>query len=195
MQEWKSKLQKINPPVKWLIGFIIILLSLAFLFAPDASPAPKLGKVSFKTTSDARIYFHNLRSFYYSIDATSKKPMQIYSLRRRQKNLDSLSLQFDIIQNPGSNQAFIYSALGTGFEHIDSAFVTVEKSKESTYYSNLRATDHYKLARLVYKALEENRKVYLMSAKDTVVNLYNSEQSAINAEITLEDYFKLIYKN
>ncbi len=183
-----------NPPVKWLLVFVGVVLFLSFLFAPGKTPV-NWSEIDFSTTSDARLYFHNVRSFYYHLDATSKKPMRIYSLRRRTPEDDSLSLQFNIVQHPNNDQAYIYASLGKAFKHIDSASVVFTKGLAKEPFYRLKAENHYRIAAKVYQSLEQENPVYLVHRQDTLANLYDLKQSQINAEITLEDYFKLTHKH
>ena len=190
---WWEKFRQLNPPVKWLLGFIFGVLVLAFAFAPRPQPVD-ISKISFNTTSDSRLYFQNIRSFYYNIDALSKKPMIIYKLKRRKAAEDSMSLQFSIIQHPLTDNAFAYAELGGNWKQYDSLYVEFTSFK-GELLGHLSSEAHYRIAAKVYSSLLEGKPVYLLSANDTLRQLYTNEQARINAEITLEDFFRLTNKN
>lgn len=190
---WWRKFRRLNPPVQWLVGFITLILVLAFLFAPEPKPV-NFKEISFSTTSDSRLYFQNIRSFYYQIDAFSKKPMIIYSLKRRTLQQDSGSLQFSIIRHPHSNAAYAYAEPGPDFQQYDSLYVTFRAYKQEPLWQ-INSETHYRIAAKVYSSLLNEQAIFILSGNDTLKQLYTDRQTSLNARVTLEDYFKLTNKN
>lgn len=182
-----------NPAVKALLIFIFGLLTLSFLFAPRPKPVDYT-LVNFDTSADSRIYFNNIRSYYYRIDGQSKKPMVIYRLKKRSAALDSSSLQFNIILNPQADQAFAFAKLGANFEQYDSLKVKFIDYQVNSL-SNMNSEDHYQLAAKVYSSLLKNQKIHLIHRSDTLKRLYADKVAQLSVETTLEDYFKLVNKN
>lgn len=193
MKNWLKNISKMNPAAKALLIFVFGILFLAFAFAPKPKPID-LNVVSFETTADSRIYFHNVRSFYYHLDARSKKPMRIFSLRRRTAENDSLSLQFNIVQNPSTDESFVFAQAGEGFKQYDSLLVGFSGGMKSEKLGAASAEDHYRVAAKVLSALNNDENVFLLNNTDTLKTLYKENQTRINVEITLDDYFKLINK-
>lgn len=191
--KWWKKFRRLNPPVQWLFVFIISILILALAFAPRPKPID-YNRINFTTTADSRLYFQNMRSFYYNIDTRSKKPMIIYRLKRRTPAQDALGLQFSIVQHPLAGNAYAYSELGQSWKQYDSLYVEFSTfSKEKL--GNLNSEDHYRIAAKVFSSILQDEPVYLVSKKDTLTQLYADEQLRLNAEVTLEDFFKLTNKN
>lgn len=191
--KWWKKFRRLNPPVQWLFVFIVCILILALAFAPSPKPID-YNQVNFTTTSDSRLYFQNMRSFYYNMDTRSKKPMIIYRLKRRKPETDARGLQFSIVQHPLAGNAYAYAELGEKWKQYDSLHVAfLNYSRE--VLGNLNSEDHYRIAAKVFSSLLDNEAVFLVSRTDTLTELYADEQLRLNAEITLEDFFKLTNKN
>jgi len=189
-----KKFQGMSPPAKWLLAFVGVSLTLAFLFAPEPQPVD-YEAVSFKTTSDSRLYFNNVRSYFYKIDRFSKKPMNIFRLKRRVPERDSLSINFSIAHYPGAEQAFIIVEPGMAYEQCDSLVVKFDKYPDSEPLKLINGEQQYKVAAKVYSSLLEEGGIFLCCGTDTLQRLYQDKSSQLDAEIVLEDYFKLTLKN
>lgn len=194
MQKILKKLKKMSPPVKWLFGFIAFSVALSILTAPQKKPV-NFEELSFETSSDSRIYFHNVRSYYYNIDRLSKAPMEIFKLKRRSAYRDSMSLNFDIIRAPAMDQAFIYTEVGSSFKQCDSLVVKFSKYPEIEPLKLLNAEGSFRLAAKVYSSILEEEEIFLCCGNDTLQKLYEDKSSELDAEIVLEDYFRLTRKN
>jgi hypothetical protein len=193
MKNWLKKITKINPAAKALLLFVFSVLFLAFVFAPTPRPID-LNEVSFETTADSRIYFHNVRSFYYHIDARSKKPMRIYRLRKRTPENDSLTLQFNIVQHPSTDESFVFAQAGKSFKQYDNLSVSFSGIDGREDLENINAIDHYRIAAKVIRSFDKGESIFLLSNADTLKTLYQENQNRLNVETILEDYFRLINK-
>ncbi len=194
MSKILKKFEALNPLVKALLAFIILSLSLAFLFAPEPQPVD-YQDIDFETTSDSRIYFNNVRSFYYHIDRRSKRPMEIYRLKRRIPERDSLGINFAIAHYPGGEQAFIVLEKGSTLEYCDSLQVHFEAYPLIQSLSLLNGEEQYQFAAKVYTSLLEKKEVLLYCGQDSLKALYANRADRLDAEIVLEDYFRLVGKN
>lgn len=177
-----------------MLTFMITTLSLAFLFAPEAREV-NYEEVSFKTTSDSRLYFNNVRSYYYKIDRFSKKPMEIFRLKRRSAERDSFSLNFAMAHYPGGENAFITLEIGRAFEQCDSLYVKFEKYPDPEPLKLIDGEQQFKVAAKVYSSIIAEQAIYLYCGQDSLKQLYTDKASELDAEIVLEDYFKLTLKN
>ncbi len=189
---------KISPPAKWLIAFIIIVLGLSFLFAPRPHPIV-LTEISFTTTSSSRLYFKNVRSYYYNIYPREKPPFTIYRLKRRIRDTNQAYLQFMIIDNQSADEAYIYAESSPVFKQYDSLAVFIPNVKDTTdrlaFLSTMISEDHYLFAGVVFTKLLRGEKVFLMNKSDTLTELFTGKKELRNASTVLEDYFKLVNKN
>lgn len=190
IQKWK----KVNPAARALFLFVVLLLGLSFLFAPQPKPVD-YRQVSFATSADARLYFHNVRSFYYAVDSRSKTPMVIYRLKRRNAAEESSSLQFAIVQHPHTDEAFPFVELGNTLKQYPHLAVHFSKYGVTKPLSKLNAQEHYAIAALTYSSFLAESAVLLLDQTDTIGPLYRDKELRRNASVTLDDYFTLIGKN
>lgn len=193
-----QKFKNLNPPVKWLLAFIAILLGFSFLFAPRPQPVD-WSKVNFGTTSSSVLYFKNVRSYYYHIFEREKAPFVLYRLKRSSRDSTKPELHFMIIENRSANEAYIYAEQSTALEKKDSVKLLLPAGEnyqeEAIPLKHLNNEGHFKLAAKVYARLLNNEQIYLLSRKDTVRSLYADKRKRIDTETVLEDYFKLVNKN
>lgn len=183
--------------MKWLIAFIVILLGLSFLFAPEPRPVD-LGSIGFETNSSSRMYFHNVRSYYYDIYEREKAPFILYRNKRRSRDTAKADLQFMIVENASAGEAYIFAEANPELERYDSLAVALSETEdepfEKIYIRDINNEGHYRLAAKVYARLLVNEQIHLMSRNDTIRELYVDKREELAAETTLEDYFKLVNK-
>lgn len=195
MQNWWKKYSALNPPARWVIQFMLLALSLSFIFAPELKAPALEEEPRFDTRSDSRLYFHNVRSFYYNIDARSKAPMIIYRLKRRSAQRDSVNLSFDLIQAPQSEQAFLFAQLGAGFGKLAHGLIAFGDELSPEPLQKMNSEDHYRLGLKVYQQLQKEEAIWLLNASDTVAALYADPAARLDAVTVLEDFFRLTRKN
>lgn len=194
MKKYWLKFRSLSLPLQWFSYFLVCILIMAIVFAPENKPV-NYQEVSFKTSADSRLYFNNIRSYFYNRDIRSKAPASIYSLKRRIPERDSLGLNFDIVHYPGAEEAYIFASAGRAFEQYDSLYVLFDKYPEGEILTGIRSEGHFRIAAKTYSSILGNQAVYLASSQDTIIQLFTSKASLLDAEITLEDYFKLTLKN
>ena len=192
--KWWLKYKSLPVLWRWFLQFLVLMLIIAFIFAPKKRPIDYTD-ISFDSTANSRLYFHNVRSFFYRIDIRSKAPMLIYQLKRRIPERDSLNLNFDIIRQSAADEAFIFSHLGSHFKDLDSISLNFSAFADREELSNLRNEDHFRIAAKTYTSFIKEEPIFLMRGSDTIQELFSDRAAFIDAEITLEDYFKLVQKN
>lgn len=195
MKKYWEKFRALPLPAQWLVYFVLGLLILSFLFAPEVKPVD-YRDISFSTTADSRLYFNNIRSYYYHIDNRSKAPTAIYNLKRRSPERDSTNLNFSIIHYPGAEEVFIFSALGKAYEQYENLKVSfIKYPNEAERLNGIDREGHFRIAAKSYSSILDNQAVFLLNGSDTICQLFADKASLLDAEITLEDYFKLTLKN
>ena len=191
-----KKLSKINPPVLWFWVFVVALLGLSFLFAPTAKLL-NLHEIRFTTTSSSILYFKNIRSYFYEVDA-DRKPLLVYRLKSRTSSTVERPLDFSIVSNPLSNEAYIYLETNSKFKQSlkPSVFMVKENSDTLLYadVTKMNNEQHFDMAASIYLSLLSDEDIYLTTSERSRIKLFEDDHSRQNAEIVLEDYFKLVNK-
>lgn len=120
--------------------------------------------------------------------------MIIYRSKRRRAELDSVSLQFALVQHPHRDEAYAIVEPGEAYKQYP-ALVVLYDSFPADTIQLLDREGHYKIAAKVYSSLIKEEAIFLASEADTLRELYQDKRSELSALSTLEDYFKLINKN
>jgi len=194
MQKIWEKWQALIPPLRWLLVFVVLAFGAAFFFAPKAKVV-NYQELSYATSSDSRLYFNNIRSYYYHIDNLSKKPMEILRLKRLGSERDQGNLNFALIRYPAGDQYFVLAEPGSDFEQCDSLRLVFSEYPDSELHRLSNAEIHFEIAAKVYSSLIKQESIYLCCGRDTLKQLYQDQAERLDAEIALEDYFKLTLKN
>ena len=194
MNSFRARWQKVNPALRYMLLVVGILMGLAFLFPPEEQPLD-LSTARYGTTSDKRLYFQNVRSYYYHQDRQSKEPMVIYRLKKRSAALDSVSLPLDIVQNPQQGSAFLQIKPGAAYPAVDSLQICFSDSLQPAWlHEEMSWQEHFRLGGKVYAALENEFAVYLTAQGDTLGRPYARAKNRQNALTVLDDFFNLIQK-
>lgn len=194
MQYIREKVKNMPLLAKALLAFISIVLGLSFLFAPQPKPV-SIYDISFATTSSSKLYFKNVRSYYYDIIHDNKSRFTFYKLKRRSRDTLTPLVQFEIIDNPLADEAYLYAKINPLNRDSLKLVTTHLDSIVKVKLSLMNNEAYYKLGAIVYRALIHNNPVYLTDGNDTIKQLYTTKLENLNAEIVLEDYFKLVSKN
>ncbi len=195
IQHIKSKWREIPLPGRWLLIFLTVVLGLSFLFQPPPKPID-LQEISFATHSSSRIYFHNVRSYYYDIFPKEKPPFVIYRLKRRLRENGRPLLQFAIIQNLAAEEAYIFAEAENDsvFEKAKVVFYQQNSVNDTVDLARMNNEKHFILAAKTYRALLRDEQMRWLRGSEQV-GFLESKKARRNALTILEDYFKLIGKN
>lgn len=194
MQNFWRKWHALNPPVRWLIYFILIVITLSLVFAPEPRKV-NYEEVNFATISSSRMYFKNVRSYYYDINPREKAPFILYRFKRRLDDSLAYHLPFMIIENPFAEEAYIYAEQEYAIAELKNPAVSVEAASQIHNLKEINNEQHLQLAAQVYNSLLSDEQIWLLDGRDTIAELYEDKVARSNAEMVLEDYFKLTNKN
>lgn len=190
----RKKWNNSNPASRYLLLALGGLGTLAFLFPPEAQPQDRTTP-RYSSSSDKRMYFQNMRSFYYHQDRKSKQPMVIYRLKKRTAALDSVTLPLDIIQHSQQGSAFLRVQAGQAYRSSDSLQVCFSDSLAAAWlHSSMSWQEHFELGGKIYTALENEIAVHLRAGGDTLGQPFGQTKNRRNALIILEDFFNLLQK-
>lgn len=183
------------PPVRWLLWFVVVVLTLSFIFAPEPKPV-NWDKFEAHTTSDSRLYFNNIRSFYYHRYPEERPPMILYRLKNRVNDTTHVQLHFTIVQNILTDEAFTVAEWQNLPESKENMRLMAYTQKDTVTLplNNLNARGEYQLAQVVYTTLQEEGQLYLAHKNDSIAGLLHTPKQRETVETVLRDYFKLIQK-
>lgn len=150
------------------------------------------GKKHFHTTAPSRLFFKNMRSFYYQAEETPEK-MDRYQLRKIQKDSDDLIFIPVILDNWLEDEAYI--RVQPNFEYPSGDTLTIYWSagrQEGTYtLSAAQNQDHYDFAKQLYESLLAGHQLWMLDEDRQKLLVFTDQADRANYITTLRDYYKL----
>lgn len=181
-------------PLRWFLLVMTGLFGLAFLF-PPAPTRLDLTTPRARTTSDKRLYFQNVRSYYYRRDTRSKAPMEIYRLKDVPPQWPALALRPRLVLHPVQQRAFVSWVPGKACKQRDTIIVSFPNAQQRfIWHPQLTWRQQFGLAGRVYGALKQNQKIAFQSKIDTLDPVAPGQASRQALEVILKDYFNLLAK-
>lgn len=175
----------------WLLAMIFLII----LTLPDERP-DKFDSISFNTTQSSKLFFRNVRSYYYQSREEAGGTMEAFRLNSRNKDTLYPSLNFTIYMVWDANLAFIrLDTHNTVYRHYSSLLLEDPNvgSVDTLALPQADNDSQYLFAKTVYKALDSEMKLFLKSPnKEKVISPHDKDGSSIKT--ILYDYFRLIGK-
>jgi hypothetical protein len=181
VQYWK----KIRPPVRWMLLFFLGWITLVIALSPKV-PAQDLYETNFSYTQSAKLYFHNMRSFYFLSDTYR-------GFRRHQiKKLRNIKtpLSFVILENVQAEEVYIFPEidsvwLNASIEFADGTTMILKESDREYYH---------RLATRFFIHLDNREAILITARNGEMWSVYEDEYLRRGLETVLFDYFRLLGK-
>lgn len=179
MNWWRN----VVPPVRWMIYLFSGIIILSMVFAPEPSPADYLTP-NFSYTSSAKLYFHNVRSFYYQRTNEDAAGFYRYTLKKQLEQERNLPIQLSILDNWRNDEVYMHVDFDTTLRtlHIDTNVIDVKS------FNNI---EMHQIAASLFIALS-NDDVVKAVYSDSSTYEYNKNKDRSPLETILFDYFKLL---
>ena len=190
MRAFSLWFMNLNPPVRWLIYFVVVIMGLSFLFAPTPRKV-HWGEISFHTESSAELYFHNMRSYYYHINEREKAPFTLYRFKKGGSGI----LNFVIVENRLADEAYIFSEWQDSLLPVGQARVYFGgDSIAEAGFAKFTNEDHFRFAARCYQELLKDGDIRLYYGDRMIPGFFEQPEYRKRALSVLEDYFKLVGK-
>lgn len=174
---------------KWMVLIVIGLLSLAILF-PQQKKAYDLHDLSFDVQQNSALFFKNTRASKYVLHEMNDAGFNIYRQEIDPKADTISTLNFSIVHNWRSDEAYIIAepnALLAGADSLKISSVT----DTFFYYRQMDSEAHYHFAASIFEAILEGKDLTFLPGGD---NIFGPEKCKKANRRVLEDYFRLVYK-
>ncbi len=170
----------------------MLMIIFIILSQPDSRPS-KFDEISFNTTESAELYFKNVRSFYYNLDAEGEGTLNAYRLSALYEDTLTLGVRFIIYDHWRQNLAFI--RVDTNYYNLSQTPYLLSASAKGNLDSisipNQYNESQYMFARDIFFAARQRNRIGFPNKTDT---LWLAESDLANIKKTLRDYFKLVGK-
>jgi hypothetical protein len=181
MEKLLNRWNSLNPPVRWMIYFFSFWIFMSILLSPKA-PEKDLMALNFKYTQSGKMYFHNIRSFYYTRD--NYRGFQRYQLKKLEKT--DVPLNFVLLENLASEELFIAPMIDSNWLHSE-VFIASD-----TVFELLNSNRDYMhtLAAHIFLALENGEDVRLRNRAGETWSMQEDVYIRKGIETVLFDYFR-----
>lgn len=177
-----------NRLTKVFVGSIILLVAFVVLTAPEVKKV-KRALADFHVNASDRLYFKNLRQFYYQSSMTKEQQFEVFVLKRSGGE-QRTPLRFKILNNWRMDEAYIMLS-DTG--DVVSGGIMLDNGRSEWQLSDLDAEGHLQLAMDLFEHLqEENMRCFYEHPEYGRREIWNEKQERQEALTVLRDYFKLI---
>lgn len=176
---------KLTSLQKWFLIWFAGMVGFCYITYPTYSPI-KSSAYSAHVIADRRIYFMNLRRYYYEEETDSASNFRLYNLKKWPQTKEDTLFRFILIDNWLQDEMYIMPKVNDA--HKTARLLTDEKS---LLLENSNAEQWHKIAITCYLALNENKKVFLADGA-TKIELFTTNETKKAALTVLEDYLKLV---
>lgn len=176
---WKHK---VSPPIRWMVYLFAAMFSLSLMFAPEVR-SKDYAQTDFTYHSSAKLYFHNVRSYYYYRDEEEKAGFYRYELKK-QRMIDSL-LPFGLflLDNWRSSEVYIWLNPDSTITHIK-----IDSTTFST--QTLNREKMHLMAASIYQALLNDQSIFAKTQEGPYVEILTDRKEQKALETILFDYFR-----
>jgi len=177
--------------IHWFFIWLGVMFLLVIVTQPDQRP-DKLKAEGFATTQSSRMYFQNIRSFYYLKSEEGGGMLEAYRLKSLFETTEAPVIPFVIYQNTLTSEAYI---------RVDTAFVDPRYRQIQIEMDTMRMVlpfpdadqeSQYEFGKVVYKVLRDDGSLSFLSEEGEEIPVSGQQKTQI--KMTLTDYFRLLDK-
>jgi len=188
----------LTPELKRIMKiFFLASLGIVFLFSffneyrADNSGDDKDSRI----TASSKLYFKNVRQFYYDIEKNEEAKLDIYRLDKRLKDKNLLFINLSIIISRLKDKAYIYVEPCPILQNLDPISIKwTDKvlQKEGTLAFKLGdRTSHLRLVEELYPLIKDGTE-FEVETNQQWKSILVSEKERYVFKVTAEDYFRLV---
>lgn len=178
-----------NKLTKIFIVSVLALIVFMFMTAPDVKRINR-NKIDFHVNASDRLFFKNLRQYYYVSAPTKNGQFDAFALKKEMEDA-SAHLRFKIINNWRMDEAYIF--LSDTNDQVSGRFELILDSTYVWHLDKIDAREQLAMAAAVYEALQqEESRFRFLSKEDQVTALWETPDARQLTKTVLHDYFKLV---
>ena len=173
----------------FLLSFVLLIFGSAF-FISHTLPEYKSSN---EYTQSQKVYFHNVRSYYYKHHYDQLSGFEHYLLKRGSWDTNHVGFHWKILDNIRSSEAYIYPHFfGISKSYPEAAYLKFGSNHKIKIYpqntDSLRYAAYFLLNH--FKQESQTDSILLMIDGMSYPYLHDKKQVK-NTQTILEDYFKL----
>lgn len=178
--------------VIYSIGAVLVLtVGLSIVFSDGKKI--NLTEVRMSTTQSSKLYFKNIRSFFYDKEHRKDAQFDLYRIDTREKVSHKNKLNFVLVDNWLQGECYIIAESGIVDTNIDTLSIQwiLEEDTGLLQLGNKDSFNNYIFAAQLFELLEQKAALTLLTSSDSL-SFLEAEKKLLKK--TLSDYFKLVGK-
>lgn len=176
--------------------FVALLLCMQLLAACGERnfPRPDFESLEFKTTEQAKLFFKNVRSFYYEADLYSFEGAEVYRWADREKDTSRYWINPVLVIHLLQDKAFILTETSPAVQSNCTSFLyrEMENAVDSIRWKPSSMEDHFNLNVFVYDAIDAKARIYLRLHDGQKVEWLTEEKQQSNYHKQIRDFLRLV---
>lgn len=176
---------------KW--GWLWILLALSSC-GERKFPRPDFDSVSFETTEQAKLFFKNVRSYYYEADVYSFPGAEIYRWRARDTDTTKVWVQPVLVIHLNAGQAFLLSERSAAAKTEALPWLYARQTNGSTDSIGLEPAsmaDHLAIHVRVYDAIDRGDSLYFKRPSGETIAYLTARKARDGYHKQVRDFLRL----
>lgn len=174
--------------LRGVLGFVIVLLGLSFLF-PHEEALLDRSEFSFSTTSDSRLQFNNVRSYWYRRTEIPEQGADKYTYSKWDENMTQ-SVRPTIINQWRVDEATLFLIPQIGLETSGKIYLKLADDTFAIQLDELDREAHIDIADRWYRHLDTAHSYALLTEEEIEIEVSDTELKGVKT--VLKDYFTLV---
>ncbi len=173
---------------------IWLLLIFGWLYGCDPAPSVvALPRTQFRTTPPSRLYFKNMRSYYYEQRTEAAGNIDYYILKKFQKSESPPLLTPVIADNWLQDEAYIRLEKAASMMDHDTLRLRFEYNEMADTLNSILVNEEsdYILAKKVFERLKKGHKIKVYSFDKNWIPLFKNQAEQLNFLTVIKDYYFL----
>lgn len=157
-------------------------------------PRPDFENIDFKTTEQAKMFFKNVRSYYYESDLYSFKGAEIYRWADRHKDSTRLWINPVLVIHFLQDKAFILTELSPALKSSCKPFLycTSQTQMDSISLEPTAMEEHFELNVFIYDAIETDSQFFFISKDGKRIPFLTEEKRRGDYHKQMRDFLRLV---
>ncbi|MFN7118632.1 MAG: hypothetical protein ACK4TA_17675 [Saprospiraceae bacterium] len=177
-----------------------ILFLLLFSCVCSCDPAPSSitqPQQQFRTTPPARLYFKNMRSYYYQQSTEAETKIDFYTLKKFQDPEERPLLMPVIADNWLEDEAYIFFKNDQTDLFTDTLHLQLEDNNnmDTLVWTKFDYEGQYLMIQQLFEALQKGHKINVYSQRKTWIPLFDNQSEYANFLRVVNDYYNLTEKS
>ncbi len=172
------------------IASIFIVFGLISGCSPGPGVQEETADPQFRTTDPSRLYFRNMRSYYYDQEALGNSRVEVYRLRRIPTRTDS-PLLFPLIANDWLNDRAYLLTDTTVCPQGYALPLTIVRNADTLQLADLRFQEQCTFLTTLHSWLDEDAPIYLLDRSGTPALLFSNPTHRQHFLMVMRDFNRL----